>query len=119
MNDLEVVISNHAVARDGNGPDVEQSVKGDYTIEAKDNCDEAARLPARHLHRPQDGVLDVTDATFDVTVKWNRPNDFNDPLNFQFVSGSFTFNTTVLGVCAGTLSEGEKLDLAGTEYPGA
>jgi hypothetical protein len=115
IEDLEVVISNHAVARDGNGPDVDhQSVKGDYTIEAKDNCDEQPVFLHGTFSGHKDGVLDVTDATFDVTVKWNRPNDFNDPLNFQFVEGSFTFNTTVLGVCAGTLTEGEKLDLEPT-----
>lgn len=41
---LQVVISNHAVAREGNLPDPDQRVRGNYKIEAKDECEE------RELH---------------------------------------------------------------------
>jgi hypothetical protein len=36
--DVEVVISNHAFARSGNGPDPAAALTGTYAIEAKDEC---------------------------------------------------------------------------------
>lgn len=36
---LAVVISNHSFARNGNGPDLNQEVRGNYTIESKNKCD--------------------------------------------------------------------------------
>ena len=58
----------------------------------------------------QDDPASTSDATFDVVVIWHRPNEIHDMLNFQFESGSFTFSTSVTGVCGGTRTEGGPLE---------
>jgi hypothetical protein len=43
---FQVVVSNHSFARNGDLPDFSQGVKGDYTIEAEDECDPRERYLA-------------------------------------------------------------------------
>ncbi|MEP7159433.1 MAG: hypothetical protein ABI797_08385 [Chloroflexota bacterium] len=59
-----------------------------------------------------------TNATYDVIVVWHRPNDIHDRLNFQFESGSFTYATTVSGVCGGSVTQGGPLELWGDDAGG-
>ncbi|MEA2622295.1 MAG: hypothetical protein QOH61_1205 [Chloroflexota bacterium] len=65
-----------------------------------------------------DDPASTSDATFDVVVIWHRPNDVHDRTNFQFASGSYTFSTSVLGVCGGTRNEGGPLSIWGTDATG-
>jgi len=53
--------------------------------------------------------LSTTDSTFDVTVIWHNPRNQLQPLAFEIQSASFTFQTQVIGVCAGSKSEGTNL----------
>jgi hypothetical protein len=118
---MELVISNHLAARSSGGsdfPDFGKMVKGQYTIEAKDKCEEQDVLLHGTFTGHHDGVLDSTDASFDLTIVWHRPDNPNDVLNFEFVSGSFTFDTQIIGVCAGSLSESEPLTLSPTGSQG-
>ena len=55
--------------------------------------------------------LSTSDATFDLTVLWHNPRDFHEPLAFEIVSASFTFSTTIFGVCASSDSEGGQLEM--------
>ena len=53
--------------------------------------------------------LSTSDATFDVTVVWHNPRNDLEPFPFEIQSASFTFSTTVIGVCAGSRTEGAAL----------
>lgn len=46
-----------------------------------------------------------------MTVVWHNPRNDEEPLAFQIESASFTFHTVVIGVCAGSLSEGTNLQM--------
>ena len=78
---------------------------GTVEISAKNSCTEDVRLHGTFTGHYSDFLQDTT-VTFDVIVIWNRPNDIHDMLNFQYESGSYTFDTTVGGVCGGTLLGG-------------
>ena len=68
---LAVVISNHAYGRSGDRPDMAQAVKGNYSIESKDKCDE------RDLH-------------IGGRITWEATAiaDYGDPPRTESVSGS-------------------------------
>jgi len=96
-----LVVSNHGV---------QAAASGTVEISAKDSCTQDVRLHGTFQGHYSDFSQDSS-ATFDVIVVWHRPNDIHDPLNFQFESGSYTFDTTVDGVCGGTVSQGGPLKL--------
>ena len=96
-----LVVSNHGV---------QGSVTGSVEIDAKEQCQGDVRLHGTFTGHTDD-PRSVSDATFDLIVIWKRPNDIHDMLNFQFESGSYTFQTSVEGVCGGSLTDGGPLDL--------
>ena len=108
IKDGFLVVSNHGVQ----GP-----LTGHVEISAKKQCSGDVTLHGRFTGHTDDPAS-TSDATFDVTVVWHRPNDIQDRLNFQFESGTYTFDTTVSGVCGGTRSEGGPLALWGDDEQG-
>jgi len=76
-------------------------------------CQSVVRLHGTFTGHDETGPLSTSDATFDLTVLWYNPSNIHEPLAFQFESGSFTFSTNVIGVCAGTLSDGGQLEIDG------
>ena len=116
---MEVVISNHLVARDltyQDLPDRNLHAKGDYLIQATEeetsDCDENFVILHGVLTGDRDEFLQTTHASFDFYIRWNRPNDWRDPLNMTFMSGTFSFQSTVHTVCGGTNSGGGHFEAA-------
>jgi hypothetical protein len=103
-----LVVSNHGV---------QGAVTGQVEIDAKEQCTGDVYLHGTFTGHTDDS-LSTTDATFDVIVVWHRPNDIHDMLNFQFESGSYTFSTSVTGICGGTRAEGGPLAFWGDDKQG-
>jgi hypothetical protein len=67
------------------------------------------RLHGTFTGHSEGDPLSTSDATFDLYVIWHNPRSIHEPLAFEFESGSFTFSTTIHGVCASSDSEGGEL----------
>ena len=96
----------------GNGHrDQPERYNFDGDDDRKDECQsDVIRLHGTFTGHGEDS-LSTSDATFDLTILWYNPRDIHEPLAFQFESASFTFSTNVIGVCAGSLSEGTRLEI--------
>jgi hypothetical protein len=110
---LEVVIANHVVARDLDYPDLPDKdvhAKGTYLIQATEEqtseCNPNFVVLHGKLTGDRDEFAQTTHASFEFYIKWKRPNDWRDTLNMTFMSGSFSFQSDVHGVCGGSRSGG-------------
>ena len=69
------------------------------------------RLHGTFTGHSEGDPLSTSDATFDLNVIWHNPRNQLEPLAFEIESGSFTFSTTIFGVCASSDSEGGSLEM--------
>ncbi len=89
-----------------------ESSNFDPDDDRKEDCQsDEVRLHGTFTGHSEGDPLSTSDATFDLNVIWRNPRNQLEPLAFEIESGTFTFSTTIFGICATSDSEGGSLEM--------